>query len=186
MRESAIAIVVLFALVGGCAEPTPESEGRDESGAAAPRDAEPVFRIEGQAVQLGEAGEDGTVSVFASVTGDLDEDGQEDRVVVLKLDSSGTGVFYYLNAFLKESDGEWRFVGEAFLGDRIKFDFLNIYVEGSVSSITGVPIHPDDYGQVVVAFFAHSSEQSFADEPSLYLTRHWRVADEGLVPIEAY
>lgn len=186
MREPAIALVVLFALVGGCAEPTPESGDVGEEMSAAPPDADPVFRIEGRAVLLDEAGEDGTVSVLASVTGDLDEDGQEDRAVVLRLDSEGTGVFYHLNVFLDDGAGGWQWVGEEFLGDRIKFDFVDIYAEGSVSPNTDVPIHPDDYGQVVVAFFAHSSEQSLADEPSLYLTRHWRVADEGLVPIEAY
>ena len=76
--------------------------------------------------------------------------------------------------------------GGEFLGDRIKFDFLDIYAEGSVSSITGVPIHPDDYGQLVVAFFARSSEQSFAEEPILYLTRHWKVENGGLALIEDY
>jgi len=54
------------------------------------------------------------------------------------------------------------------------------------SSITGVPIHPDDHGQLIVAFFAHSTEQSFAEEPSLYLTRHWKVEGGVLVRIDDY
>lgn len=75
-------------------------------------------------------------------------------------------------------------MGEEFLGDRVKFDFMDIYAEGSTSSITGVPIHPDDAGQLVVAFFTRQIEQSFAEEPSLYLTRHWKVEDGMLILIE--
>ena len=137
-------------------------------------------------MQLDEAGSDGTVLLHASVSGDLNRDGRDDRAVILTLDSSGSGVFYHLNVFLGDGAGGWHFVGEEFLGDRIRFDFLDIYAEGSVSANTDVPIHPDDYGQVVVAFFLYSSEQSFADEPSLYLTRHWKVEDKRLVPIEIY
>jgi hypothetical protein len=180
MRGFAIAIVVLLALVSGCAEPIPESERRDESSAAAPRDAEPLFRIDGQAVQLNEAGEDGTVSVLTSVTGDLDEDGHEDRAVVLRLDSRGTGIFYYLNAFLWENDGGWRLAGEEFLGDRIRFDFMEIYGDGSVAPGTDVPVHPDDHGTLVVAYFTHG-DQPLSEPPQLYLTRRWRVGDGNLV-----
>ena len=62
------------------------------------------------------------------------------------LDSRGSGVFYYVNVFLDDGNGRWRFAGEEFLGDRIKYDFIAIYGEGTVSSFTGVPIHPDDFG----------------------------------------
>lgn len=47
--------------------------------------------------------------------------------------------------FLDDGKSEWRFVGGEFLGDRIRFDFLDIYAEGAVSSITSIPIYPDDY-----------------------------------------
>lgn len=137
-------------------------------------------------MQPGEAGVDGKVSLLTSISGDLNEDGRGDRAVILILNRVGSGVFYHLNVFLDDGKGEWRFVGEEFLGDRIRFDFLDIYAEGSVSSITGIPIHPDDYEQLVVAFFARSSEQSFATEPSLYLTKHWKVKDGALVLIEDY
>ena len=36
----------------------------------------------------------------------------------------------------------------------------------------------------LVAFFARSSKQSLAEEPSLYLTRHWKVEDGKLVLVE--
>jgi len=57
---------------------------------------------------------------------------------------------------------------------------------GSVSSITGVAIHPDDYGQLVVAFSTRTNEQSFADEPTLYLTKNWKVKAGKLSLIENY
>lgn len=145
-----------------------------------------AYTINGNRVQPGERGADSKVSLLASVNGDLNGDGREDRAVILVLNNVGSGIFYHLNVFLDDGKSEWRFVGEEFLGDRIRFDFLEIYAEGSVSSITGVPIHPDDYGQLVVAFSTRSSEQSFAEEPSLYLTRHWKVEHGRLVLIENY
>ena len=162
------------------------SNGSAPADSSANESAAPVYMINGKRVQPGEPGADGTVSLHASTSGDLDEDGRDDRVAILILNSVGPGVFCYLNVFLDDGKGEWRFVGEEFLGDRIRFDFLDIYAEGSVSSITGVPIHPDDYGQLVVAFFVRSSEQSFAEEPGLYHTRHWKVKNGELVLIEDY
>ena len=171
-----------LAIVIGCAGP----DGGVPADSSAIGSAVPAYTIEGKPVQPGEVGVDGTVSLLASVSGDLNGDGRDDRAVILILNSVGSGVFYHLNVFLDDGKSEWRFVGEEFLGDRIKFDFLDIYAEGSVSSITGVPIHPDDYGKLMVAFSVRSSEQSFAEEPSLYLTRHWKVEDGRLVLIEDY
>ena len=172
-----------LAIVIGCAGP----DGGAPADSSDIGSAVPAYTVEGKPVQPGEVGVDGTVSLLASVSGDLNEDGLDDRAVILILDSVGSGVFYYLNAFLDNGKGEWRVVGEEFLGDRVRFDFLDIYAEGSSSSITpGVPIHPDDYGKLVVGFFARSSEQSFADDPSIYLTRHWKVEDGVLVLIEDY
>ena len=148
--------------------------------------ADPVYTINGGAIRIDEPGQDGTVSLLASAIGDLNDDGRDDRGVILRLNSKGSGVFYYLNVFLDEGDDGWRLVGEEFLGDRIKFDFLDIYREGSVSSLSGVPIHPDDYGQLVVAYSVRSKEQPFSEEPDLYLTRHWRVDEGKLVLMENY
>jgi hypothetical protein len=190
---------LLACLIVGCGDAQQKNAQREElpdltgtSDTSAPADssatgsAAPAYTINGKRVQPGKAGADGIVSLLASVNGDLNEDGRDDHAVIIILKSVGSGVFYHLNVFLDDGKGEWRFVGEEFLGDRIRFDFLDIYAEGSVSLITGVPIHPDDYGQLVVAFFARSREQSFAEEPSLYLTRHWKVEDGGLVLIEDY
>jgi len=165
---------------------TETSDGSAPADSSATGSAAQAYMINGKLVQPGEAGVDGKVSLLTSISGDLNEDGRGDRAVILILNSVGSGVFYHLNVFLDDGKGEWRFVGEEFIGDRIRFDFLDIYAEGSVSSITGIPIHPDDYGKLVVAFSVRSSEQSYAEEPSLYLTRHWKVKDGALVLIEDY
>jgi hypothetical protein len=186
-----VLIVVLLALLGvGCSSSVPDdlsadtAPSREESAVTAQGTA--VYTINGSAVRIEEPGTDGTVSLLASVMGDLNEDGRDDRGVLLRLNSNGSGVFYYLNVFLDEGDDGWRFVGEDFLGDRINFDFMDIYREGSVSSVTGVPIHPNDYGQLVVAYYVHSTEQPFSEEPKFYLTRHWRIDDGKLVLMENY
>ncbi len=188
-----VLIVVLLALLGvGCngsvsgdtsvgSAPSPE-----EPPVAAVVPAEPAFMINGGKTRIDALGQDGTVSLLASAVGDLNDDGRDDRAVILRLDSTGTGVFYYLNVFLDEGDDGWRFVGEEFLGDRIKFDFLDIYREGSVSSLSGVPIHPDDHGQLVVACSVRSREQPFSEEPDFSLTRHWRVDEGKLVLMDNY
>ena len=181
---------VLACLLAGCGNAQLRSEQKkvlpdlpENTDGSAPGDssgtgsAASAYTINGKRVQLGEPGADGKVSLLASVSGDLNGDGRDDRAVILILNSVGSGVFYHLNVFLDDGKSEWRFVGEEFLGDRIRFDFLDIYAEGSVSSITGVPIHPDDYGQLVVAFFVRSSEQSLAEDLRLYLTRHWKVEE---------
>lgn len=179
-KMKAAAILLGVAVVYGCsgydqpADETPKAEA-----------AGPVYTIEGQPVQLDVMGENGIVSLLESATGDLNNDGRDDRGIVLRERSRGTGVFYFLNVFLDDGNGGWQFVGEEFLGDRIKFDFIDIYGEGSVSQLTGVPIHPDDYGQLVVAYATHTIEQSFVEEPGNYLTRHFKVQDGSLVTLEA-
>jgi len=78
----------------------------------------------------------------------------------------------------------WRNPGDS--GDRIRFDYIDIYGEGSVSRLTGVPIHRDDYGKLVVGFYAHGRDQAFAEIPEVYVTRHWKVANGQLVPVEDF
>jgi hypothetical protein len=170
--------------LSGLAETSGGNKHGDSSVTGGP--AAPAYTISGNRGQPGVLGVDGKVSLLASVSGDLNEDGRKDKVVILVLDSVGSGVFYHLNVFLDDGKGGWRFVGEDFLGDRIKFDFLDIYAEGSVSSITGVSIHPNDYGQIVVAYSVRASEQSFTEEPNLYLAKHWKVEGGKLVLIESY
>jgi hypothetical protein len=164
-----------------------------ESGTNAPQETtasgQPGFVVEGSAVPLingAYVGENGTVSLLESVYGDLNSDEIDDIAAILRLDSKGTGVFYYLNVFLADEKGQLRLVGEEFLGDRIKFDFVEIYGEASISPLTGIAIHPGDYGQLAVAYATHTDGQSYAEEPALYLTRHWKVSNGQLVVLENY
>ena len=177
-----VTIVICLTVLLSCAEP----DGGASVDSPGSGSAEPAYTINGTPVRLGDIRGDGAVSLQASVGGDLNDDGREDLAAVLVSNSDGSGVFYHLNVFTANGDGGWRFVGEELLGDRVRFDFLDIYGEGSVSSVTDVPIHPDDYGMLVAAYYTRSGEQSFADEPELYITKHWRVADGALVQIENY
>ena len=147
------------------------------------------YTIGGSPVRFGSGihhSEDGDVSVVASDTGDLDGDDDDDLVVVLRLDGAGSGIFYYINAFLYDGQGQWVNAGEAFLGDRIQFEFLDVYEDESVSALTGVAIHPADYGQFVVGYRLHSQGQAFTEKPNLFFTKHWQVANGRLVLIEDF
>ena len=148
-----------------------------------------VYSIDGNAVELAGGipeGEDGTVSLLTSTPGDLDGDGTDDQAAILVHNSHGSGVFYYLNVLRNHGNGAPRLVGEELLGDRIKLEFMEIYQAGSVSPLTGVPIHPDDYGQLVVAYYTHDRDQAYAEEPRVYVTRHWKIDDDKLVAVEDY
>lgn len=157
----------------GCRESSSDSSDWTEPG-------ETVFTIEGKTIHFEDGvftGEDGTVSLVDSRRGDLDNDGHDDLAVVLVLDSKGSGVFYYLNVLLCTGEGGWRSAGEEFLGDRIDLEFITIYTEGSSAPNTDVPIHPDDYGLIVVGFNMHAAGQAFAGQPEFYVTREWRIVD---------
>jgi hypothetical protein len=149
----------------------------------------PAYSINGNVVEL-EGGilerEDGTVSLLNSTPGDLDGDASDDQAAILVHNSRGSGVFYYLNVLLTDANGALRLAGEEFLGDRIKLDFTEIYRAGSVSPLTGVPIHPDDHGQLVVAYYTHGPDQAYTENPRFYITRHWKIDDGKLVAVEDY
>jgi hypothetical protein len=149
----------------------------------------PVYSIEGNAIELEHGilkGEDGTVSLLTSTSGDLDGDASVDKAAILVHNSRGSGVFYYLNVLLNDGNGALRLAGEAFLGDRIKLDFMEIYGAGSVSPLTGAPIPPDEHGQIVVAYYIHGRDQAYAENPGVYVTRHWKIEDGKLVLVEGY
>lgn len=169
---------ILIALVfQGCGETDRVSNDPAEPG-------EPVFTIEGKTIRLEDgvfAGEDGAVSLAASAHGELNDDGHDDLAAVLVLESKGSGVFYYLNVLLGTGAGDWRSAGEMFLGDRIAFDFITIYAEGSTAPHTDVPVHPDDYGLIVVGYSIHAEGQAFSEKPKLYITGEWRVVDGNIV-----
>jgi hypothetical protein len=149
-----------------------------------------VYSINGTSVEL-EGGvlerEDGTVSLLTSKRGDLDGDASDDQAAILVHNSRGSGVLYYLNVLLNDGNGALRLVGEEFLGDRIKLDFMEIYRAESVSPLTpGVPIHPDDFGQLVVAYYWYDHDQAYGEDPGVFVTRHWKIDDGKLLLVEPY
>ena len=149
----------------------------------------PVYSIEGNHVQL-EGGffesEDGTVSLLTAISVDLNGDATDDQAAILVLDSRGSGVFYYLNVLLNDGNGTFGQAREGFIGDRIKFDFMDVYGTEPVSRLTGFPIHPDDHGQLVVGYYIHGPEQAYAERPGIYITRHWKIESDRLVMVEDY
>jgi len=166
-------------LVVGC--------GRDRSDNTALMTS--VYSIEGNTIKLEGGileGKDGVVSLLTSTSGDLDGDASGDQAAILVHNSRGSGVFYYLNVLLSNGNGAPRLAGEAFLGDRIKLDFMEIYGAGSISPLTGVPIHPDDHGQLVVAYYIHGRDQAYAENPGVYISRHWKIDNGKLVSVEDY
>lgn len=174
MREVNIVIGTICLLVLlGCAEP------RDvlSIGSSMHGSLEPAYVIDGVTVQPNGS----PVSLLATVRGDLNGDGNEDLAAIVVNDSDGSGVFFYLNVFVGDENGGWRLIGEELLGDRVKLDMLDIYSDGSLSSVS---IPPRDDGLLVVAYFVHADEQSFVEEPARYITKYWRVADEMLIQIE--
>ena len=175
-----IGTAAICLLVAGC--------GNDNSADKAPM--APVYSVEGNALVLEGGtyeGEDGTASLLISTSGDLNGDAAIDEAAILVLNSRGSGVFYYLNVLLNDGNGGLELAGEAFIGDRIKFDFMDIYGPGAVSRLTaGVPVHPDDYGQVVVGYSIHNRGQAYAETPEIYITRNWKVEGEKLVAVEQY
>ena len=201
MKDISVALIVL-ALAACSGESTSEStaDQASESTAAAAQEIavsnsggktknveKPAYSVEGNPVDI-ERGvvEGGTVSLLTSVAGDLNGDSVDDEATVLLLNSQGSGVFYYLNVLLNDGKGGLGLAGEALLGDRIKFDFMGIYGPGSVSRLTGVPIHPDDHGQLVVGYYVHGPEQAYAESPGIYISRHWKIDDGKLVSMEDY
>ena len=174
-----LAIGMACLTVAGC--------GSDQSDDAS--STTPVYSIEGNQVHL-EGGffesDDGTVSLLTAISGDLDGDAADDQAAILVLDSRGSGVFYYLNVLLNDGNGTLGQAREEFIGDRIKFDFMDIYGAESVSRLTGVPIHPDDRGQLVVGYYIHGPEQAYAETPGIYITRHWKIESGRLVMVEDY
>jgi hypothetical protein len=173
----------ILAIGAACLAMAGCSSGRSDSASS----MTPVYSIEGKQIQL-EGGllesEDGTVFLLKTVSGDLDGDAADDQAAVLVLNSRGSGVFYYLNVLLGNDRATYGRAREVFIGDRIKFDFVDIYEAGSVSGLTGLPINPDDHGQLVVGYYTHGPGQAYAESPELYVTPRWKIESGRLVAVE--
>ena len=187
-RVNALFLINLFILLqafalSGCTDNTNFLNGKTTNNTPI------IYRISAKSIVLENTEsqtKDGVVSLHAKASGDLNNDQCDDFAAVLRQNSQGSGVFYYLNVFLGDCNGQWQFLQEAFLGDRIKIDFIDIYGEGSVSLVTGVAIHSNDYGQVSVGYFLHRKDQPFAEPPALFITRQWKVEAGKLAIVDNY
>jgi hypothetical protein len=149
----------------------------------------PVYLIEGNAVELDGGileSEDGAISLLTSMSGDLDGDAASDQAAILVNNSRGSGVFYYLNVLLNDGNGVLEPAGEAFLGDRIKLDIMEIYEAGFNSRLADIPIHPDDHRLLVVGYYLHGPDQAYSEDPGIYVTRRWWINDRKLVLVDEY
>ena len=162
-------------LSSACASPAPDSAISLRNG---------DFLVEGTIITLSDGvarNEDGSFHLQDHRLGDMNADGRDDLFALLVLNSRGSGTFYYINVKLGDADGGWILVGDDFLGDRIRIEFMEIYGQGSISPVTGLSIPEEDWGQARIGFRIHARDQSFAEEPKLAVTRGWRVANGSLV-----
>jgi len=182
-----IAVATLCSACINRAVPDSYPEETTNADTSIPESLGPIYSIEGNEFHLKDGehiGKEGTISLVDKVTGDLNADGYDDQAVILRFDSVGSGVFYYLNALMNDGHGNLAYVGGEFLGDRINFDFLRIYGEGNLVPHTDIPIRQIDYGNIVVAYFLHEKRQAFTEDPRLYITQHWKVVGGKLILLE--
>ncbi|MAZ86933.1 MAG: hypothetical protein CL693_04770 [Cellvibrionaceae bacterium] len=143
-----------------------------------------IYTIEKNPMVLGVDTIDGRAQLLLSADSDLNGDGLMDHIALLQLNSSGSGIFYYLNVFVRDQTSALTFVVEAFLGDRLHIDGLDIYGPQSVSSITGVAIPAADHGQLFIAYRQHNADQAMSEKPKLFMTKHYKLVGEELVLLE--
>ena len=79
------------------------------------------------------------VNYVDSAMGDLNGDGVEDAVVLLAINTGGTGTFMQLAAILNQ-DGELKHLDTADLGDRTKIN--SIQIEGGTINVQAI-VHSD-------------------------------------------
>lgn len=175
MKKSFYFTAILCILFSSCAENK--------------QNAPTIYQVEESKIEFKDdsfENENGKFQLLMSDKGDLNNDGINDMVSLIQLQSSGSGTFYYLNVHIGEDNENFTFLDQKFIGDRIKPDFLTIYKKGSFSNITGTAIHPDDYGQIAFGYYTHGKDQPFSEAPKLYLTPKWRLENDKLQAVENY
>ena len=100
-----------------------------------------------------------------SAAGDLDDTGGEDAVVILIDNPGGSGTFYHLFAVINQSGKPFN-VATIFLGDRVRVEGLAIKEK-----------------EIVVDMLTRGDE-AMASEPTLEITRKYRLEANRLVLVE--
>ena len=130
------------------------------------------YEIEGVRFSLGDNTYEslsGGVGGAYETRGDLDGDGDKDVVVILVLNSRGSGVFFYLNVLLSDGFGDYSLAGSAFLGDRIRLD--DVAIDRKTA-------------QARIEFREHGPGQAMMEEPAQSVARIFYVADGALNEVD--
>jgi len=122
-------------------------------------------------------------SIVAFDVGDVNNDNVKDLFILLKNNTQGSGTFYFTNLFVGNLNEELEFIGEKFIGDRIKPNYITIYKANQKHPLTGINIHSDDYGTFSMGYYIHSSDQSFSEEPKLFITPEWKLINGKMMRI---
>lgn len=98
--------------------------------------------------------------------GDLNGDGQEDTALILTQNLGGSGTFYYVAVAL--ASNQWlKGLNAVLLGDRIAPQTTEI-----------------KDGQVIVNYADRAVSESFADSPTIAVTKYLKVVNDNLQVIE--
>ena len=101
-----------------------------------------------------------------SAVGNLDDTGGEDAAVILVDNPGGSGTFYYLFASINQNGKPFNVV-PMLLGDRIRVEGLAIKEE-----------------EIVIDMLTRGDDEAMASEPTLEITRKYRLETNRLVLVE--
>jgi hypothetical protein len=135
-----------------------------------------TYIIEGQSIALAngvseisiatDTAEKETTQYFGKeINGDLTGEGRTDAAFLLTQDSGGSGKFYYLAVALATDNG-YQGTNALFLGDRIAPQSTEI-----------------NKGIIVVNYLDRKPEDSFTVEPSVAISRYFRIAQGSLIEV---
>lgn len=122
-------------------------------------------------------------SIVAFDVGDVNKDNIKDLFILLKNNTQGSGTFYFTNLFVGNLNEELEFIGEKFIGDRINPNYISIYKKNQKHPLTGINIHPNDYGTFSLGYYMHSSDQPFSEEPRMFMTPEWKLVNGKMTRI---
>ena len=101
-----------------------------------------------------------------SAAGNLDDTGGEDAVVILIDNLGGSGTLYYLFAYINQNDKPFN-VATTFLGGRIRVEGLAIREK-----------------EIVIDMLTRGDDEAMASEPTLEITRKYKLEANRLALIE--
>ncbi len=120
-----------------------------------------TYNIDGETIIL-KNGKADNVTIFGKpVMADLNGDNKEDAVFFLVQDTSGTGVFTYVVTSISKD--------AVFIGDRISPQNINV----------------DNKGLIKVNYVTRKENEPFSAEPSVGVTKYFKVINRELVEIKA-